>query len=262
VVDPAGTALDAMMVTNAASHLERRYQAPLAQVVLRPVAPVQVRVAYTWSSTCGNVDGEDANVGPSMVTLGDYPEYRDVRWSAPRGPLAIDQRHRLRLWSLVDVKVPPSVGRLTVGLVQRVESGVAWSAVGNINPKAYVVNPGYAAPPTSVPYYFSGRGAFRTDPLTATDLSVNWTHRAPGLKKGTVFFRGVLVNVLNRSAVVRVSKTVLTRNDSVSYQAFDPFTDTPVRGVHYGYGADFGTPIGPGDYQPPREFSIAFGIRY
>jgi hypothetical protein len=74
--------------------------------------------------------------------------------------------------------------------------------------------------------------------------------------------RAVLVNAFNRAAAIRVNKTVLTRNDSAAYVAFNPFTDTPVQGVHYGFGSDFGQPISPFDYQAPREFSISFGIRY
>ena len=62
--------------------------------------------------------------------------------------------------------------------------------------------------------------------------------------------------------MIRVNRTVLTNTDSTTYQVFNPFTTTPVRGVHYAYGADFGMPISPSDYQPPREFSISFGIRY
>jgi hypothetical protein len=31
-----------------------------------------------------------------MVTADDYPEYRERRWNSPDGPLATDQRHRLR----------------------------------------------------------------------------------------------------------------------------------------------------------------------
>jgi len=262
VVDPAGTTVDVMVITNAASNVKRSYRGLLTQLTFRPVDRVQISAAYTLSSTFGNVDGEDANVGPSMVTITDYPEYRDVRWSAPVGPLAIDQRHRLRLWATWDLKAPSPAGRVTLGLVQRVESGIAWSAVGNINPKAYVVNPGYVTPPTSVPYYFSPRGAFRTSTLSATNLSVNWSRRLPGLRKGQWFVRAMLTNVFNQATPVRVNRTVLTRNDSVAYQAFNPFANTPVLGVHYGYGSDFGKPISPFDYQSPREFSISFGIRY
>jgi hypothetical protein len=158
--------------------------------------------------------------------------------------------------------VPRAAGRVTLGFVQRFETGLAWSAVGSINPRAYVVNPGYLTPPTSVQYYFSPRGEYRTDTVSATDLSLYWSHQIPGAKKGQSFVRAVLVNVFNRAAAIRVNKTVLTRNDSAAYLAFNPFTDTPVQGVHYGFGSDFGQPISPFDYQAPREFSISFGLRY
>ena len=125
-----------------------------------------------------------------------------------------------------------------------------------------MANPGYVAPPTSVQYFFSPRGSYRTDTVSATDLSLYWARRIPRAKKGQVFARAVMVNVFNRSAAIRVNKTVLTRNDSAAYLAFNPFSTTPTQGVHYGFGSDFGQPISPFDYQAPREFSIAFGLRY
>jgi hypothetical protein len=241
--------------------VSRRYLALLVQSVYRPVNRIRLQASYTLSSTWGNVDGEDTS-GPTMVTLMDYPEYREARWSAPMGPLAIDQRHRLRVWATVEPRLPAGAGRLTLGVVQRVESGVAWSAVGSINPRAYVVNPGYVTPPTAVPYYFGPRGEFRNATLLATDLSATWAGRPPGLKKGQWFVRAHAVNVFNGATAIRVNRTVLTRNDSATFQAFNPFVDTPVRGVHYGYGTDFGKPVGPTDYQAPREFSLSLGFRY
>jgi hypothetical protein len=262
VTAPSGTAYDLMLITNAGADSTRTYRAMLAQANWRPSPRLQVYGSYTLAWTRGNVDGEDTAVGPSMVTIGDYPEYRELRWNAPTGPLATDQRHKLRVWATWSLKTPAKVGSLSLGLVQRVESGLAWSAVGNINPSAYVANPGYVTPPTSVAYFFGARGARRTDTVAATDLSLNWYHRLPGLARGQWFVRGVLVNVFNNAAAIRVNKTVLTRNDSTAYAAFNPFNQTPVQGVHYGFGPDFGQPIGPFDYQAPREFSISFGIRY
>jgi hypothetical protein len=262
VTGPGGGTNDVMLVTNAGSDASRSYSGLHTQVIYRPVSRVQLLAAYTFASTSGNVDGEDAGIGPTMVTLNDYPEYREARWTAPDGRLATDQRHRLRLWATFALKVPPSVGSITPGVIQRVESGTPWSATGYINPSAYVKNPGYATPPTSVAYYFGERGAYRNETVFATDLSVYWSRRLPKAKKGQLFLRGLLVNVFNQGAAIRVNRTVLTRNDSAAYQAFNPFTQTPVLGVHYGYGVDFGKPISPFDYQAPREFSIAFGIRY
>jgi outer membrane receptor for ferrienterochelin and colicin len=262
VTAPGGATNDVMVITNAGSDANRTYKGLHTQVVYRPISRVQILAAYTLASTFGNVEGEDAAIGPTMVTADDYPEYREPRWNAPDGPVATDQRHRLRLWANVTLKVPPAVGSITPGVIQRIESGTPWSAIGNINPSTYVKNPGYATPPTSVAYYFSDRGAYRNETVFATDLSVYWSRRIPKAKKGQIFARALLVNVFNQSAAIRVNRTVLTRNDSTAYQAFNPFTQTPVLGTHYGYGVDFGKPISPFDYQAPREFSIAFGIRY
>ena len=262
VTGPQGTVYDLALITNAQADAERTYKGLLVQGNYRPAARFQLYGSYTLARTDGNVDGEDAAIGPTMVLTGDYPEYRDLAWNAPSGPLATDQRHKLRLWGTWDTAVPKAAGRLTLGFVQRYETGLAWSAVGNVNPRAYVVNPGYLTPPSSVQYFFSPRGSYRTGTVSATDLSLYWTRQIPGTKKGQAFVRAVVVNVFNRAAAVRVNKTVLTRNDSTAYQAFNPFGDTPVQGVHYGYGSDFGQPIGPSDYQAPREFSFSFGIRY
>ncbi len=262
VTSPQGTAYDLALITNATTDASRTYKGLLAQASYRPSAGIQLFGSYTLAWTNGNVDGEDAAVGPTMVMTGDYPEYREIEWSAPSGPLATDQRHKMRLWGTWELPVPRGAGRLSLGLVQRFETGLAWSAAGNINPRAYVVNPGYLTPPTAVPYYFSPRGEYRTETVSATDLSLNWSHRIPGTKKGQAFVRAVLVNVFNRSAAIRVNKTVLTRNDNSAYLAFNPFTETPVQGTHYGFGSDFGQPISPFDYQAPREFSFSLGARF
>jgi hypothetical protein len=262
VAGPQGTAYDLALITNAATDAARTYKGLLAQGSYRAARRLQLYGSYTLAWTEGNVDGEDAAIGPTMVLTEDYPEYREVAWNAPSGPLATDQRHRLRAWGTWDVPAPRAAGRLALGFVQRFETGLAWSAVGSINPRAYVVNPGYLTPPSAVQYYFGPRGEYRTGTVAATDLSLNWTRQLPGTQRGQAFLRAVLVNAFNRSAAMRVNKTVLTRNDSTLYQAFNPFTEAPVRGVHYGYGSDFGQPIGPSDYQAPREFSFSFGIRY
>jgi hypothetical protein len=262
VADAAGTLNDLQIVTNVSAGARRIYQGLQSQVLYRLGSRTQLNAVYTLAWTRGNVDGESGTAGPEMAPMLDYPEYRDARWNSPEGSLASDQRHRLRAYALWDARVPAKYGRVTVGIVQRVESGVPWSAVGNINPQAYVVNPGYARPPSSVQYYFSARGAFHTDTMSATDVSATWTWTVPGTKRTQLYCRGALMNVFNQAAVQRMSRTVLTRIDNTAYAAFNPFTETPVRGVHYEYGADFGKPTSPNDYQAPREFTLAVGVRF
>lgn len=260
--DGLGHVYDLLVVTNS-DKVARTYAAVNALASYRLGSRGQLSASYTLSWARGNADGETAtSIGPDAAAYTDYPEYRDPRWHSPTGWLAIDQRHKLRTWASIDVPAPKVIGRVSATLVQRVDTGRPFSAVGNINPTAYVVNPGYVTPPTSVPYYFSGRGALRTDTLSATDLSVT-VNRTFGTKtKVQLFFRGQCMNLFNQAAVTNVSRSVLTRNDNTAYVAFNPFTDRPVRGVNYEFGPDFGKPTTPSDYQPPREFSFTVGFRY
>jgi hypothetical protein len=43
---------------------------------------------------------------------------------------------------------------------------------------------------------------------------------------------------------------------------FDPFNETPVRGVNFEYGPDFGQATAEEDYQEPRTFRVSLGIRF
>ncbi|MCX6544661.1 MAG: TonB-dependent receptor [Acidobacteria bacterium] len=262
VSDGLGHVYDLLIVTNA-NQVARTYGAVNALASYRLGSRIQWSTSYTLSWARGNADGETAtSIGPDAAAYTDYPEYRDPTWHSPTGWLAIDQRHKLRTWATIDVPAPRLLGRVSATIIQRVDTPRPYSAVGNINPSGYVANPGYVTPPTSVPYYFSGRGAFRTETLNATDVSMT-INRTFGTKtKVQLFFRGHCMNVFNHAAVINVSRTVLTRNDNTAYVAFNPFTDQPVRGVNYVLGPDFGRPTTPGDYQPPREFSFTLGFRY
>jgi hypothetical protein len=45
-------------------------------------------------------------------------------------------------------------------------------------------------------------------------------------------------------------------------QAFNPFTETPVEGVHFAKRSTFGDPLAESDFQAPREFRFAVGFRF
>jgi hypothetical protein len=44
--------------------------------------------------------------------------------------------------------------------------------------------------------------------------------------------------------------------------SFNPFTETPVEGVHYAKGPNFGKPTSEADLQPPRTFQFSVGFRF
>ena len=91
----------------------------------------------------------------------------------PIGYLAQDNKHRARVW--VGYNLPTArFGEFNLTALQSFDSGRPYSAIGQIDASgrttgtAYPglpVNPGYtlSAIGTSHDYYFSARGAFRTD---------------------------------------------------------------------------------------------------
>jgi len=196
-----------------------------------------------------------------------YPEYHEERWAFPTGYLsgrgqtqpAVDQRHRARLWVVYDV--PALWGDLAVSVLQSYDSGVPYDAVGFINSSGYVVpNPGYFEPPLMVTYSFTKPGSFRTDDITQTDLALTVTLRV--FRNVQLFVRPDVLNVFNEKGVTAVDVTVLTARNSPQFQQFNPFTDTPVEGVHYQLASTFGKPTSAADYQLPRTFRISAGLRF
>ena len=72
-----------------------------------------------------------------------------------------------------------------------------------------------------------------------------------------------VLNLFNEKGVVAVNSTVLTAlNSTERHEPFNPFTEEPVRGVHYDLGSTFGQPTSSADYQLPRTFRISVGVRF
>ncbi len=219
-------------------------------------------INWTWSHTLGNLNGETAASGPVPNTTEAYPEFKDPAWNNPYGSLATDERHRVKLFASYTVPLLPArLGSLNVALVQSVDSGIPYGAVGLVDSRSYVTGaPNYITPPTSVNYYFTGRDAFRTDTIYRTDLALTLTTRIAGLVE--VFVQPQVLNALNRHGLVGVSTAVRTAVNSSAYQRFNPFTTVPVQGTNWDYSPTFGHARNNLDYQLPRTFTIAAGLRF
>jgi hypothetical protein len=149
--------------------------------------------------------------------------------------------------------------------VQRYDSAQPYEVAGSINTQPYLSNPGYLNPPSTVTYYFTPRGDLRWHSLSATDFSVNWSKRIPGLRTTEAFFRGVVTNAFNNAAVIAGNATVLTAaspGSLTTLQPFNPFTTQPVHGANWEYGPSFGQPNGVDNYQAARTFSFSVGVRF
>jgi hypothetical protein len=213
---------------------------------------------------------ETRDNGPVTETRYQYPEFRDFSRNAPTGFLPSDQTHKARLWATFTV--PTSFGNFTFSGLQRLDSGIAYSAVGTVN---YVSDPTleyqpeatydrYSNSPQAVNYFFSDRGALRWDDIHATDLSVNYR---VSIGRAELFVQPEIVNVFNNNGVFQGTTTVLTFDNDDTLQPFNPFTETPVEGVHYRYaneddGNAFGTARDANDYQLSRTYRISFGVRF
>ncbi len=234
---------------------------------------LETGVDYTWSTLRGNDDGENAsgpvvNADPTMF----YPEYLHYPRFSPIGYLQGDERNRVRAW------IATNIGRVTLSLLQTYDSGQPFSAVGPINVTRYAGAPSglsYNAAPNGL-YYFSDRGAFRTDDVRSTDLGLRYSRSAFG--RAELFAKADLLNVFNRGSVadpLRVGTTVTTAATSSSFQPFNPFTEKPIQcpagsaaqvcrdiGAHYQLASNFGQPLNDLAYQTPRTYRFSLGVRF
>ena len=261
-----GSVHDVAIVVNS-NEAKRRYAAVQTQFSWRVTESLQAAGSYTWSRLTGNFRGEGPATGAQLAPLVlEYPEYRDESWSFPTGYLsgrgqtqpAVDQRHRARLW--VVYQLPMRWGSVAASLFESWDSGVPYDAVGFIDPSPFVQNPGYFEPRNMVTYYFTKPAAFRTDDITRTDLALTVTLRVFGNVE--LFVRPDVLNVFNEKGVTSVDVSVLTARNSGGFQRFNPFTEEPVRGVHYELASTFGKPTSAADYQLPRTFRVSTGVRF
>lgn len=264
VTAPNGRLLD-LAIVETTNLLERTYRALMGQIQHRLLQDLTIGGNYTLSRASGNVNGESAGSGPVTDDILAYAEYQEPRWSKPLGDLSIDQRHKLRVWANYDASLG-GAGRLNVGALQRVTSGTPYSIDASIDTRPFVVNPGYQTPDGSIDYFFDGRGSLRTDTIWATDLSFNYTLPMGRAINRALFARFVVNNVFNRAGQDSPgNETVFTasnQNPGGTLVRFNPFTETPVGGVHYELGPNFGVPLTAGDYQAPRSYYFAVGFKF
>jgi hypothetical protein len=110
-----------------------------------------------------------------------------------------------------------------------------------------------------VNYFFSQRGQFRYDNIASTDLSLDYFFP---VATAQLFVEAQTLNVFDRHGRVSFNTDVNV------IKPFNPFTETPVEGVNWEKGPDFGKAQNPtslftqGDYQLPRTFRVSFGVRF
>ena len=179
----------------------------------------------------------------------------------------------------LSLTMPATFGTLNVSAIHNYNSGEAYGASGVIDATGRHANfrfdgappnPGYTLSRIGDQhtYWFTDRDAFRTDDFHRTDLAINY-----GLPiwRVELFAQAEVLNLFDNDAVVDPNTTVATRRSTSTgcgpegktrCEAFNPFTTTPVEGVHWAKSTDFGQPTGEGSYQDPFEYRFSLGLRF
>jgi hypothetical protein len=259
---------------------KREYNAVELQSSYRATRRLNIGGNYTYSTLRGNYTGETSGGGPGSegTAAGTYPEYNNFPQADPVGYIvASDQRHKLRGYATYDI--PTSLGLFNLSVLERFDSGGAYSLSGSIdireNANFYgtgkpggVKNPGYVTPPSSVGYFFSDRGEFRFPNIEATDLAFNYTTNPGWLAGLSLSVQTECINVFNKKGHT-FNTSVLTALNDTSLQRFNPMAgDKPVEGVNWKKGVLFGLPTAAttadssGSFQTPRTFRVSVVLRY
>ena len=268
VVDDIAGPIDVAFYKNEDGVLEREYNAVMLRADYRFNDRLAVGGNYTWSEAKGNWEGETAGSGPVPSGILEYQEYKDPSWHLPVGALNIDMEHKLQLYGLWDI-ISTNRHNLNASVLFGFFSGQPYSAVGNVRQAdiiSFVGAPadfGYVGAPGNIAYYFSEKGAFKTDDVTRTDLALNYSFFVNAFgSELEMFIQPEVLNVFNEDAVTAVNTTVRTRAQTAALSAFNPFTETPVEGVNWEKGPTFGQARSAADYQQPRTFRFSVGLRF
>ncbi|HWW61932.1 MAG TPA: hypothetical protein VN181_11235, partial [Thermoanaerobaculia bacterium] len=191
----------------------------------------------------------------------------------PVGYLGADMRHRANIWADYGKDLP--FGDINISVLERFHSGLPYSASATIDVRQSgtlpngIVNPGYQRPPTSVNYFFSERGQYRTDDVFSTDLALRYNF--PIFRSVGLTLMADVLNVFDNDAIEDpdfLLTTVRTRRNGATFpsgkaaKAFNPYTETPVEGTHFEKDAAFGTPTSPDAYQAARSYRFAVRLRF
>ena len=211
VQDPTGRSFDLALITNAPDGLlSRDYVGGTFSGTYRFGKTLDLGANYTLSKADGNFDGKNVASGPVPFDY-RYPEYKQGSWNSPDGDLAVDQRHRARLWANYHPGFAPG---LTLSVLQALESGVPYAAANTngVDPRPYVTNPGnaYLTPPasTATTYFFGPRDEFHTEGQIRTDLAVNYLYRIPRAGGMQLFAQVQVLNIFDQSQLCACGSTV------------------------------------------------------
>jgi outer membrane receptor for ferrienterochelin and colicin len=274
---PSTRSVDQGVIETGADDLSRNYNGIQTQAQYRFTNALTLSGNYTWAKLRGNVEGEQFNNATVLAACNGgasvpgtdsgvcAPEYQAFDQNHPVGYLSGDMRHRASIW--LQYNLATQLGRFNMSVLERYHSGLPYSGAAAIG-TGTITNPGYITPPSRVWYYFGGRGQYRADDISSTNVALNW--ESPALRGVNLFVQTDIINIFNEQGIEYpatargnvIDQTVFVNRTRSTLTAFNPITTTPVEGTHFAKSATFGQPTNREAYQDPREYRVSVGLRF
>jgi hypothetical protein len=134
-----------------------------------------------------------------------------------------------------------------------------------IDASPFVVNPGYVDPPVAVPYYFTARDAFRGDPIRRTDIGARYTKVIPNTLRAELFVQFHILNAFNYKRAANAQAFAAARTaftEPARFAAFNPFSQSPVAGVHWDTDPRLSDALETATTTLPRAYRLTVGVRF
>jgi hypothetical protein len=239
----------------------RSYQGLVFQGDYRPQSGITVAAQWTVQlKNDGNFEGESANNPGIGSTYGDYPEILVEARNNPEGRLDEFQRHKIRVWTIVNVGLG-RFGSLDLAPLWRYNSALSYSLTANVPLSAAqrANNPGYARVPTSQTIFFGERGSEQFAGYGLVDLAA--TYQVPVWQRLRPWVKFEVLNVLNNDKLIGWNTAV----------SADPASQLDENGLPTGYirSATFGQGTATTHYPRPRPgltggrtYLAALGLRF
>jgi hypothetical protein len=239
----------------------RRYHGLVFQGDYRPAS--RVTVAGHWTVQLrnhGNFEGEAASNPGTGSTYGDYPEILNAARNNPYGRLDDFQRHKLRLWTIVNVELG-RFGAIDIAPLWRYNSALTYSLTANVPLSAAqrAANPGYARVPTAQTIFFGERGSQAFAAYGLVDVAA--TYQVPIWQRIRPWVKVEVLNLLNNDKLIGWNTLV----------SADPNSPLDAAGLPTGYipSATFGQGTAATHYPRPRPgmtggrtYLAAVGLRF
>jgi outer membrane receptor protein involved in Fe transport len=239
----------------------REYQGLIFQGDYRPMRSVTVAGQWTVQlRNHGNFEGESANNPGIGSLLGDYPEIYVLARNNPEGRLDDYQRHKIRLWTIVNLDFG-RFGAVDISPLWRYNSALTYSLTANVAVSAIqrAANPGYARVPTTQTIFFGERGSQSFAGFGLVDLATSY--HIPVWHRVRPWVKFEVLNLLNNDKLIAWNTAVTA----------DPNSPLDGNGLPTGYltSPTYGQGTATTHYPRPRPgltggrtFLAALGVRF